>query len=119
MCVSHLVCMFTVISIVVHTVIQELNLLFGQLSKEVLFSCTSEGSSACLLCQVVLPALNQMALSYSRGRCVECKHCRVYSFWSRENIIHMKNCYLFHNICTNLTFFFQVKFYKQDSELLK
>lgn len=61
MCASHLVCMLTVISIGAHTVFQGLNLLFGQLSEEVGFSFTSEGSSACSLPQELLPGLNQMA----------------------------------------------------------
>lgn len=38
MCAAHLVCMLTVISIRAYTVFQGLNLLFGQLSEEVVFS---------------------------------------------------------------------------------
>ena len=109
MCASHLVCMFTVISIGVYTVIRGLNLLFGRLSEEVVFSCTSKGSSAGSLSEELLPGLNQMALSYNSGRCVECEHCTV---------SHIASV-LVYNICTFITFFFQSKFSKQDPEFLK
>lgn len=42
-----------------------LNLLFGRLSEEVVFSCTSEGPSARSLPQELLPGLKQMALGWS------------------------------------------------------
>lgn len=49
MCVSHLECVLTVISIRANTVFPGLNLLFGQLLEEVGFSGRLKGSIACYL----------------------------------------------------------------------